>query len=304
MAAALARRCAEPIRRVIVYRGHEKHPKFGPYPESINKRIAMLEQINELRQNRKQLPWQIDTVPGEWLSHALRTSRMQQTLLVIPAGESTRLDTVFSQQEADCIKHEFLEKGGRAYLTCGAAYWASQKRIYRDVCEVMPNNQATIEKTSKLSLFQGIAHGPLCPYPGKKYKTGFYSDAIAIEGGGQQCTVFLGGGGAFIPDKKADQKIAILAQYLPSELERIGKPKQEHSQWNTATIAATVGKGAAILSMFHPYYGAKDIDVEAYEQTFPESGSNWAEIKQKLSPLTTRLAFAEKMLHALEICVK
>jgi hypothetical protein len=62
-----------------------------------------------------------------------------------------------------------------------------------------------------------------------------------------------------------------------------------------------VGKGTALLSMFHPYYGPNDIDVEAYERTFPDCGTNWRAVQENLSPLDVRMRFVlNRMLFPLE----
>ena len=154
-------------------------------------------------------------------------------------------------------------------------------------------------KTSNLPLFQGAAYGPLCPYPGNKYKVGFYSDAVRVASGKDECTIYLSGGGSFVPDP--DQPVKVLVRYPVSELERHGKPPEEHSLWENATILVPVGKGAALLSMFHPYYGPNDIDVERYNEAFPDSGTNWKEVHRKLSSHDVRMRFVlDNMITPLE----
>lgn len=285
-------RCMHPIRQVLVYKGHEKHPLFGPYQTSIEKRIALFEKLNPLRISLGKAPWRIDAVFGEKLQEALKQTRLKETLLVIPAGESRKLDQVFQKQETAFIYQAF-QKGLRGYLTCGAAYWASKKRIYKNTCE----ENSVIIKMSNLPLFQGTAEGPLCPYPGKEYRVGFYSDAMSVINGSKKCTVFLGGGGSFMIQGR-QQKITVVARYAHQELLRIGKKETE--KWSAAAIVASVGHGAALLSMFHPYYGQDDIDVDAYEKAFPGSGTDWREIKKRLSPLNERLQFVDSMLCSLE----
>lgn len=290
-----------PIQHVVIYKGHENHPLRGPYSDSVEKRIALLEAYNQQRISLTKNEWKLSMVSGENLLSTLKQHNPKETLLVIPPGQSTRLDQVFTLAQTTFLKDDFFCKGGRGYFTCGSAYWVSEKRIYKDLCEEQPENAKTIVKMSHLPLFHGIAEGPLCPFPGKKYKVGFYSDAIKIKGFDQECTIFLGGGGCFIPysnDRK--QKINVLARYLPSELQRHGKKLEECETWEKAAILVSVGQGAALLSMFHPYYGKDDIDVEAYEETFPDCGTNWREIKQKLSPFPERLEFFGHLMNSLE----
>ncbi len=291
-----------PIQRVIVYKGHETHPLFGPYKENIVKRIDMFNYLNQYRQAQGKPTWKVTAIAGEQLVDALKESP-EETLLVIPAGQSTRLDKVFSIAETTFIKDKFFEEGGRGYFNCGSAYWVSQWRKYQDVHEEQPVKRDPVIKKTHLPLFQGLTHGPLCPYPGTEYKVGFFSDAVRVTDGKNECTIYLSGGGSFIVPQHSNnqQKIKVLARYLHSELARQGKKPEEFPQWENAVIMVSVGKGAALLSMFHPYYGACDIDVESYERTFPNCGTNWKSVKEKLSPLDRRMQFVlNSMLTQLE----
>lgn len=295
-------RCLPPIQRVIVYKGHETHPLFGPYKENIVKRIEMFNYLNQYRQREGKSTWTVTAVAGEHLTDALKESP-EKTLLVIPAGQSTRLDKVFSIAETTFIKDKFFSEGGRGYFNCGSAYWVSQWRKYQDMHEEQPLKRDPVIKKTQLPLFQGISHGPLCPYPGIEYKVGFFSDAVRITDGKNECTIYLSGGGSFIVPSphESEQRIKVLARYLPSELERHGKKPQEFPEWENAVIMVSIGKGAALLSMFHPYYGAHDIDVESYERTFFNSGTNWKAVKERLSPLDVRMRFVfDRMLTPLE----
>jgi glutamine amidotransferase-like uncharacterized protein len=291
------------IKKVIVYKGHENHSLFGPYFENIEKRIGMFKYLNSFREQNGQQPWEVVSVAGEQLIDLLKNENPEGILLVIPAGQSTKLDSVFTSEETTFLKEEFFNKGGRGFFTCGSAYWVSDERIYKDLCEVQPDKRDPIIKKSKLSLFQGLAEGPLCPFPGKKYQVGFYSDAIDISDGKNECTIFLSGGGSFIPREETDQKIRILARYVHSELMRTGKTKEECQKWENAAIMVSTGKGAAILSMFHPYYNEKDTDIAVYEEVFPflDCGTNWREVHSRLSPLDIRMHFVfYSMLSKLE----
>lgn len=292
-----------PISRVVIYKGHEMHPLFGPYKENIIKRIDMFNLLNHYRELEGKPAWKVTAVAGEGLIEALK-EKPNETLLVIPAGQSTRLDKVFSVAETNFIKDKFFsEGGGRGYFNCGSAYWVSETRRYLDLHEEHPEVRKPVVKKTNLPLFQGLSHGPLCPYPGVKYRVGFFSDAVRITDGENECTIYLSGGGGFVvPKRKQEQqKVRVLVRYLLSELERHQKRKEELEEWENAVILVSIGKGAALLSMFHPYYGANDINVEAYEKAFPESGTNWKEVKDKLSPLDIRMKFVmNSMLNKLE----
>ena len=285
-----------PINHVLIYKGHVQNSLLGPYPENIRKRIEMFHLLNEYRVNRPQ--WNITAVSGEDLTSVLQDHPTEETLLVIPAGQSTHLDRVFSRDQTSFLK-KWFESGGRGYFNCGSAYWVSEKRIYSDLCVEQPTQQSTFIKASQLPLFQGVSEGPLCPYPGKEYKVGFFSDAVSVTDGSNKCTIFLSGGGSFFP-RETGQKVRVLVRYLPSELKRLSR-NRDYSAWKNAVILVSVGKGAALLSMFHPYYGPQDIDVDRYNKELPFSGTNWEEVHSRLSPLDVRMRFVlNAMLGPLE----
>lgn len=296
------RSLAQPIQRVVIYSGHQTKKAFGPYSHNIPKRIRMFEEINTLRSRRGLTSWDISVVEGENLGHALRKTDPRKTLLVFPAGQSTNYDRVFSRNELFHIRHQFLEQGGRAYLNCGSAYWASKKRVYDDVCSENPTIPKRLEKPSNIPLFDGVAVGPLCKFPAPQYKVGFFSDAVEIGNGQNQCTIFLSGGGSFILSPESVQQVRIIARYAREELIRLGKRTiEEQEKWQTASVLVKVGDGAALMSMFHPYYGDRDIDIERYEKAFPNSGTNWKEIHSRLSSEEDRMNFVhDHMLAPLE----
>lgn len=287
-----------PIRNVIIYSGHHKHPLFGPYRENIIKRIAMFEYMNH--HFRSQKPWNITSVSGEHLVNTLRHEDSHDSLLVIPAGQSTHLDAVFTPHQLLFLKSWF-HSGGRGYFTCGSSYWVSRQRRYSDLCLEQPTQRTTIEKTASLALFDGVAAGPLCLYPGMRYKVGFYSDAVQMCDGKKRCSVLLSGGGSFLPNPLSKQPLRVLLRYPHNELVRLGKTKEECHLWDKAAILVKTGKGAALLSMAHPYYSSQDIDTAAYERTFPESGTDWAKVHAQLTPTPERMAFAyTSMIRPLE----
>lgn len=286
-----------PIRHVIIYRGHEQNPLLGPYSQSVAKRIEMFIALNHYRDECHRPRWNVTPVAGEELVDALRALPFKETLLVIPAGQSTLLDKVFSAAQMAFLKDEFFAQGGRGYFTCGSSYLVSRVRKYTDLCSEQPDNNEPIVKISNLPLFEGTAEGPLCPYPGKKYQVGFYSDAVNVTDGKESCTIFLSGGGSFFPGNTG-QKIKVLIRYPEDELIRCKKPPSECKAWENAAVLVSVGQGAALLSMFHPYYGPNDINVEVYERHFPDCGTNWREVKERLSSFDHRMRFA---LHSMLI---
>lgn len=279
-----------PIKQVIVYKGHEKHPLLGPYVENIWKRMEMFQKLNVYRAQTGRPKWEVTAIAGESLLEKLKSLNHKETLLVIPAGQSSHLDQVFTKGETNYIRNEFLFQGGRGYFNCGSAYWVSEKRIYKDLCTESPEERKTIEKSTQLPLFEGVAEGPLCPFPGKKYRVGFFSDAVQVESKDHSCTIYLSGGGSFIL-KPSSQSLRVLVKYLHSELKRLGIAPEELKKRENATIMVSVGEGAAVLSMYHPYYGPNDIDVERYEKHFPDCGTNWKAVKALLSPEDHRMQF-------------
>ncbi len=70
-----------------------------------------------------------------------------------------------------------------------------------------------------------------------------------------------------------------------------------------AAILVRIERGAALLSMFHPYYGSQDLDPKRFRIAFPESSTNSEKIAAKLSPEKTRMSFVlEKFLFPLKDC--
>lgn len=289
------------IRNVIVYSGHEQNPLCGPYSVNVTKQHEMFETLNFYREINGRPKWKVTLISGENLIEALKSSQAKETLLVIPAGQSSHLDQVFSTQQISYIRDIFLkEQGGRLYATCGASYAMTSVREYDGLSLKHPNKRELSIKQSVFSIFNGIAKGPLCPFPGAKYQVGFYSDAVRVTNGEDECTIYLSGGGSFVCFNTT-QKVHVLVKYSKNELCRLGKTAEQAENLENATILTSVGKGAALLSMFHPYYGSHDIDVETYTRTFPDCGTDWKAVKEALSPLEQRMQFVLKsMLFPLE----
>lgn len=279
------------IQQVIVYSGHQRTTELGPYAESVAKRVGMFKELNAYREASGRRPWRVNAVPGEELVDTLRQVEMDQTLLVFPAGQSSRLEKVFTLAQVQFLKEEFFGNGGRAYFTCGASYWASRKRIYKEVCLYRPENPITMVKESAFAVFEGISTGPLCPFPGVKYKVGFYSDAVEVESAEDCCTIYLSGGGSFVPDPDSKQNVKVLAKYKREELLRLGVKEEEIPEKERAAIMVSVGNGAALMAMYHPYYSSSDIDVDLYEKVFPDCGTDWKKVHSKLSSTDDRMRF-------------
>ncbi len=288
-----------PITTVYIYAGHQMPTKSaaqvqvkGPYAMSVDKHTFMFEKVNEVCNKQ----WKILKIYGHEIIRTLSEAILDTTLLVIPAGESSELDEVFSLNEINTIQ-EAVKKGLRLYATCGSAYWAARKRIWNDRCVIQPETRNEIAKTGKINLFEGIAIGPLSPYPGQTYSTAFFHEAIEIQDLHQQkITVLLSGGGTFFLADQSAQTVKTLAFYSPSELQKHGKGEE----WAKAVISCGYGQGKAILSMLHPGYGAEDIDVQAYNQAFPERKDDWQNIRDSLSPTVKRIEFVARILEDLE----
>jgi glutamine amidotransferase-like uncharacterized protein len=268
------------IQRVVIYSGHITTKVLGPYPYNIAKRFNMFKAFNTFRKKLGEEPWKIQTVPGEELVCELKKTPFDQTLLALPAGKSTNLDRVFKTAQYRFLIDTFFNEGGMGYLNCGSAYWASKVRVYDDVCLEQPSRPKRLFKTSHIPIFDGEARGPLCPFPATEYQVGFFSDAVRlVHESEKEYTVFLNGGGYFIPRKGSNQTIEVVARYHPEDLERLGRPQSN----SIAALVAKVGSGGAFMSMYHPYYGAHDIDVDRYEKVFPGCGTNWRRVHAKLS---------------------
>lgn len=287
------------IANIVIYAGHKTTEVLGPYAENIQKRITMFTEMNRYREEIGRKPWEILQAFGEELNEKLARLNPENTLLVIPAGQSSHLDRVFSIAQTTFLKRAFIEKGGRIYVNCGSAYWCSQTRIYDDLCLENPEAPQTLIKKSTFPLFEGTSIGPLCPFPGKKYRVGFFSDAMDVTDGEETCTILLSGGGSFLLPNTQKQTIRVLLRYRETEVLRVGKTETE--KWKNAAILVKVGRGAALMSMFHPYYGPQDIDTERYEQALPDCGTNWREVHDRLTPTDERMRFVlRSMLIPLE----
>ena len=291
------------IQGVVIFTGFGRRGQ-GVYSHNVQKRIDTFNHLNQLRRSAGQREWSVIPTRGEHLVNTLRERRNpSETLLVIPAGQSTMLDTVFKMEHTEFIKNYIFQGGAKAYLNCGSAYWSSKRRIYHGVCTVQPTQPKTIVKDSVLPLFEGTAEGPLCRFPGSKYAEGFFTDAVTVaetDSPDAECTVLLSGGGSFQLPSHSKETIQKIVRYAQRELNRLEIPKQDHKKWETAGIRGTYGKGSYVSLMFHPYYNQRDIDPIAYERAFPDSKTNWREVHGKLSSEETRMKFLKRLLDPLE----
>ena len=272
------------FRSVCIYSGHRTPLGLvGPYAESVEKGLHIFTSL-------KGKAWKVFTVEGAQLAHTLQSSKVKETLLVIPAGQSSRLDETLGS-EVEAIQM-FVREGGSLFASCGAAYWLSSKRVWGDRCDANPHERVFTKKTNPAAFFLGKAWGPLCFYPGQEYNAAFWHGAIRLTNyKGKTIRVLLSGGGAFFPGKE-EQQVESLATYCKDELSRFSKDEK----WSDAIIRCDCGKGTVILSMVHPMYGAEEIDVDAYAKAFPDRADNWREIRDNLSPKKERLAFMEEII--------
>lgn len=269
------------IRKVLIYGGR------GPYFDDIPKKKQLFEALNVMRTAHGLPEWRVEILEKEQIASALAESLAEETLVVIPPGPSSLLDEALGSHTGQL--HAFGMRGGRFYFECGSAYWAATSREYLGLSE----EKVWGKKMGLFPLFRGRAKGPLCPYPAYKYNIGFKSEAVRVQMGERECTVFHSGGGCFILDP--EEKATVIARYLPSELIRLGKTSEECALWEKAAILTPVGKGAALLAMFHA-----DGDVLAEAEAFPDCGTDWESVRKNLSPLAERRDFLYAMLSKLE----
>lgn len=235
------------IRNVIVYAGS------GCYADGIGKQKTLFEKLNEARAFK----WKVSLVKGHKLSDSLTESNPKETLLVIPAGEASKIEDMFIQdQTIESINDFVLKKGGSLLGTCGVAYGLAFEREFQDTI-----------KFSRLPLFQGKAQGPLS----------FSIEPVKVTNGNQECSFLLDRGGSFRPFPEAD-RVKILLKYLNPELQRFGKSQED---WENAAVLAKMGNGSVVFTMPHLEYGPKDIDADALETNFPNS-ANWKKLKDAL----------------------
>lgn len=251
------------FRNVLIYRGHRRYP-FGPYADHIPLQKKMFEMLNTYRNDRPQ--WKVSLVSGGEIVKTLSSFEPKSTLFVIPAGESSHLDEVFQDEEIEKIQ-EFVLQGGKMSLSCGSAYWASEERTFLGET-----------KQSRLPLFQGRAIGPLF----QTSKQGFPSKVVPIQAATNEenLSVFLHGGGIFDPLKTK-----------PFQALQYYNLKKEETDKKIAALISGYGEGAVLMSMFHIYFGADDLESFRIRQ------KNW---KRDISPTYFRCKTFAGMLESLE----
>jgi glutamine amidotransferase-like uncharacterized protein len=252
------------IRQVLIYGAS------GCYADQVGKLKTLFYDLN----HRRWLKWRVTHIDGSCLAKELSVNP-KETLLVIPAGPSSKLEESFVQEgtiEAIC---EFIkEKGGRIFATCGASYAFSLAREY---------NRSI--RFSKVPLFEGTAHGPISIQS-------LEAEAVRVSNGKEEYSLFLSGGGTLRPLQR--ENVEVLAKYVPQELNQRVRARQD---WENAAILCGVGAGSMILTMPHLEYGANDIGPEL-ETNFPKT--NWFELKNNLSSDLERLDFTASLLSNLE----
>jgi len=279
-----------PIRSILIYGGDKEHSNLGPYAFNAKKKEALFRDLAAFREIQGKDSWEILTFSGKNLVGELERRNPRVTLLVVPAGPSSNFDKSFSAEQLAFLRERFFNCGGRGWFTCGSAYWVSRVRCY----------SGAESKNSLFPLFEGAAEGPLCPFPGNRYKTDFYSDAVKVTDGKSCCRLYLSGGGSFIPDKESSQKVRVLARYSPKELRRLNIEEPALKKRENAAVMVSVGEGAALLEMFHPEYKAQDFDVERCKKAFPDCGTDWERVRSKIGSLADRVNFCLALLQPLE----
>ncbi|MCH9614000.1 MAG: hypothetical protein SP1CHLAM54_10090 [Chlamydiia bacterium] len=230
-----------PIKQVLIYSGHSG---LGPFPCNVPKTIKLFSNLGSLRTSLGGIPWTITPFDGSSLQKHLSRKISSDSLLVIPAGPSSELDKAFSAKDIESIQ-AYLAEGGRLFLTCGSAYWASKVRIFDTLSESASPAFKTMRKTSKIPLFDGYAEGPLFPYPNTKHRVSFKQEDVLVRTeSGATCFQALVGGGAFIPSTTS-QSIKVLLEYNVNR----------HPIWKNAAIRINNGPGSVLMTMVHPEYG-------------------------------------------------
>lgn len=274
------------FRKVLIYTGE------GLYAESLQKHAFIFEYLKK----HSHKPWTLEYVSSsELITRLKREPKLEETLLDIPAGESTKLEKDFSDEQIRVIQ-KAIGNGMRLFSTCGSSYMLSRERIWNDKCDEQPTRISQIKKSGRFNIFDGIAQGPLSPYPGQTYNSAFFHEAVKVRNSTSTICTLLSGGGAFFPFPSTAQN-KVLATYLPSELERLGKDPC----WEAAIVKCSYGKGSAIMSMIHPGYGKEDIHIESYKKAFPDRKDDWEMIYRSLSSEQQRMDFVETILREFEI---
>lgn len=293
----------EPIETAVVYKGH-RTPPFGCYLECAIKQEHALAELNHTRLITGLRPWAIISMAGEQLMQTLRSLSPRRTLLIMPAGESSKIEAVFSPSEKQQIL-DFLKDGGRAHFTCGMAYLGMWRRNYMD-------HRVFTSRLSSLPVTEGLAEGPLIPYrgelrPAEEFPDGLRvtTEAVRVTDGEFECDAYVGGGGVFrlptVPSQSG-QQVRPLAWYVTSEIRRLRGPgEKDPSRWKIAAILASVKAGGVLKTMFHLEYGPDCINPEVMTTHFPDDGTNWRKVREKLEATEhNRLLFLGKMYGALE----
>lgn len=273
---------------VFVYAGHRialcsgskrLQTVEGPYGINVEKHLSTFQKVNALYNKFAS----VQRIYGDQLVESLFHAEPSKTLLVIPAGESSNLDRVFSDQEIAMIKAR-VSSGMELYAECGSAYWLAKERVW-DV------KQAPLSKEGRIGIFPGVAAGPLSPYPEQPTHAAFVHEGVELKTARSAVRVLLSGGGAFfVPEN--EQRVETLAVYNEEFLQQRGKGKE----WEKAVISCSYGKGKAILSMVHPDFGPEDLDVDIYARTFSDRTDDWKAIRDFLSPQDARIQFIAEIL--------
>lgn len=264
------------IKSIFIYQGHtlKQEGVIGTYQtDAINRLFEIIKFHNP--------HLEISYVFGEHLIESITNvalDALSSSLLVIPAGESSTLDAVFSTDEIITIQ-DSTKKGLNLFVTCGSAYWLAKKRLWG-------TGKNPSEKQSKIGIFPGTAIGPLSHR--------FLHETVKIHRNKRELQVLLSGGGSFVysSEDANNHHIQVLANYDTEDLKKFG----QDATLNSAIVACTYGKGKAILSMIHLEYGAEDIDVTAMTRAFPERKENWQQIKTTLASEHERIAFISDIL--------
>lgn len=266
-----------------------EHVGKGPYNESVDKHLSIFWNVNKIYDKK----WQIKIVYGEQIIEELGKSPLDKIVLVIPAGKSSNLDHVFTNEQLKCIKKAIAVGGMRYFATCGSAYWSCTSRKYKSLAQ-------TLVKPGNLNILHRTAKGPLSP-DSEKHGADFFHEAVEVTAGNLKAKILLSGGGTFKEDPEeptdpllVDQKTVTLAEYSTEFLKLRGKDVS----WKPCAISSYYGKGKLILEMANPGY--EKVDAERYKKIFADRTEDWDEINRTISSLAERMAFAYQLIKTFE----
>lgn len=269
------------ISSIMIYQGHVQkadHVSSSYFLDEIN------EFFESLKKSNSRLS--VSRILGEHIIktiQAIPSNELSTFLLVIPASNSSTLDTTFSTDDIGTLQ-QATQCGLNIYTVCGSAYWLARKRIWNGS-----------EKEGKVNMYSGTALGPLSSCKDESNNVVFAHEAVKVRCKETESVVLNSGGGTFMytPEESKKDSVKILATYNPADLSRLNK----RPEWSPAIISCSYGLGKVILSMVHLECNGEDIDDETLSTFFPYRTKNWKKIKDAIGPKNERINFITAILN-------